>query len=87
MSTGGNPRHRTWDPKMSRWDPGPPKRHPGPMTPKYSNEIWNPGTSKCDPGLGTPKYLSGTQGFQFSIVLIIYSTLNTVHFTCYKTSY
>ena len=40
---------------------------------------------KWDPGPGTPKYLSRTPDFQFSIVLIVYSTLNTLHFTCYKT--
>ena len=51
---------------------------PGPRT-------RSPKMSRWGPGPGTPKYSSETEDFQFSIVLIVYSTLNTLHFTCYKT--
>ena len=58
------------------WDPG---------TPKCLGGTLDPEPPKWDPGPGTPKYFSGTWDFQFSVVLIVYSTLNTSHFTCYRT--
>ena len=67
----------------------------GPGTPKSLSGTQDPGPGtrdpkifKWDPGLGTPKketgtvkYLSETRNFQFSIVLIVYSTRNTLYFT------
>ena len=54
-----------------------------------------PGMSRdWTPELRTPKFLGGTQDpksgtcdrdFQFSIVLIVYYTLTTLHYTYYKT--
>ena len=78
---------RTWNPKMCRWDPGLPRWDLGPGTSKYSNGTKDLGPPKWDLGSGTLKYLIETRDFlfQFSIVLIIYSTLNTLHFACYKT--
>ena len=84
-STGGILGTGTRDPKMSRWDLGPrmPKVEPG----TQDHKIF-----KWDRGAGTPKVESGTRDsqsetrdFQFSIVLIVYSILNPLHFTCYKT--
>ena len=65
---------------LYRWNPGN-------REPKISRWDPGPGTPKVESGIGDPKYLSVTRDFltQFSIVLIVYSTLNTSHFTCYKT--
>ena len=77
MSTGETPGPGTRDAKMCRWDLRPSTQNVGPRTPKYSNRTQDPGPPKWDPGLETPKYLSGTRDFQFSIVLIVYCTINT----------
>ena len=69
-STVETPGPATQVPKISRWDPGLPKYDLGPQ-----NIQVGPGTRdpRCE-----------TQDFQFSIVLIFYSSLNTLHFTCYN---
>ena len=55
---------------------------------------WDPKIFKLDQGPGTPTVGQGTrdpscetQDFQFSIVLIFYSTLNPLRFTCYNDLY
>lgn len=58
---------------------------PGPNTPKCLGETRDQGPPNWYPGPGTPKYLSGTNDFQFSKDLIVYSTINNLHFNCYKT--
>ena len=52
---------------------------PGTRDPKIFK--WDPGLGTPKKGTGTLKYLSATPNFQFSIVLIAYSTLNILHFT------
>ena len=64
-----------------KWHIG--KVEPGARDTKYSSGTRDPRTIKWDPGRGTPKYLNETWDFQFSIVLIAYSTLNNLHFTLY----
>ena len=71
----GKVRPGTWEPKMFRWDPGPPKWGPGPGTPKYLSKTQERGPLKLNSGPRTPKYLSGTRDFEFSIFLVVYSTL------------
>ena len=73
-------------------DPGLPNVQVGPGTRDHEIFMWYPGpgtrdplSGSRDPGPGTQKYLSGIHDSQFSIVLTVYSTLNTLHFTCYKT--
>ena len=70
-----------WDPQHLRVGP----RNPGPANLKCLGGIQDLGPPKWDMGSETPKYSSETGDFQFSIVLIVYSTPNTLHFTCYKT--
>ena len=55
-------------------------------------EKWDPGprtstgeTSRCLGGTRELGAQSGTWNFQFCIVFMVYSILNTLHFTCYKT--
>ena len=55
------------------------------MTPKCSSGTPELVPTKLDLRPETPKYLNEILDFQFSIVLIVYSALNTLHFTCYKT--
>ena len=50
--------------------------------PKKLAKFQDSGHPKWDPGPGTLKYLSQSWYFQFSIILIVYSTLNTLHLTC-----
>ena len=76
--TGGTLGPRTPKCLGGTLDPGPPKWDPGLQNIQVGSSKWNLGP-------GTPKYLSGTWDLQFSIVLIVYSTINTLHFTCYKT--
>ena len=77
LQTLTNRRHtRKVGPGMSSggtWDPGP-------WTPKCVGGTWDSQSGTWD-----LKYVSKTQDFQFSIVLIVYSTLNTLDSTCYKT--
>ena len=77
VSTVETPGPATQVPKISRWDPGLPKYDLGPQ-----NIQVGPGTPTMGPGTRDPR--CETQDFQFSIVLIFYSTLNTLRFTCYN---
>ena len=72
------------------WDPGPGTSTDGtagPGTPKCLGGTQDVGLQNIQVGPGTqdPKSRIRDPGLQFSIVLIVYSTLNTLHFTCYKT--
>ena len=62
-----------------KWHIG--KVEPGARDTKYSSGTRDLRPIKWNPGRGTPKYLNETWDFQFSIVLIAYSTLNNLHFT------
>ena len=75
-----DPGPRTQNTKMSSWDLG--HRVGDPKIFKWDSALWPP---KWNPGSGIPKYLSETRDFRFSLVLIVYSTLNTLHFTYHKT--
>ena len=77
LQTLTNRRHtRKVGPRMSSGE----TRDPGPWTPKCLGGTWD-----SQSGTRDPKYLTETQDFQFSIVLIVYSALNTLDSTCYKT--
>ena len=78
-STVETPGPATQVPKISRWDPGLQKYDLGPQ-----NIQVGPGTGTPTVGPGPRDPRCETQDFQFSIVLIFYSSLNTLHFTCYN---
>ena len=80
-----------WTQDVYRWDPGTRYPVPGTQDPKMCRYDTVPGTHKMGPGTRDTKIFrctktwdpkNETRDFQFSLVLIVYSTLNTSHFTC-----